>query len=65
MADPFFFISNIDIASYADDNTSYIAVDNIDDLTKPLEEALTVLFQWFDNNLKKQPWRVSFTNKQQ
>ena len=65
MADPFFFISNIDIASYADDNTSYIAVDNIDNLTKPLEEAFTVLFQWFDNNLKKQPWRVSFTNKQQ
>ena len=31
-ADPLFIISNIDIASYADDNTPYIAADNIDDL---------------------------------
>ena len=39
MADLCFIISNIDIASYADDNTPYIAADNIDDLIKPLEEA--------------------------
>ena len=32
-------ISNINIASYADDNTSYISADNIDDLIKSLEEA--------------------------
>ena len=30
MADLFFIISNIDIASYTDDNTLYIAADNID-----------------------------------
>ena len=51
-----FLISNIDIASYADDDTPYIAADDIDDLIKSLEEASTALFQWFDNNLlKKQP----------
>ena len=54
----FFIISNINIASYAGDNTSYIAVENIDYLTKSLEEVSTVLFQWFDkgflkNNLRK------------
>ena len=32
----FFILSNINIASYADDNTSYIATDNIDDLVKSL-----------------------------
>ena len=53
MADLFFVISNIDIASYADDNTPYTAADNIDDLIKSLGEALTALFQWFDNNLLK------------
>ena len=51
-----FLISNIDIASYADDDTPYIAANDIDDLIKSLEEASTALFQWFDNNLlKKQP----------
>ena len=49
----FFIISNINIASYADDNTSYIAADNIDDLIKSLEEASTALFQWFDNSFLK------------
>ena len=39
MADLFFIISNIEIASYVDDNTPYIAADNIDDLIKSLEEA--------------------------
>ena len=53
LADLFFIISNIDIASYADDNTPYIATDNIDDLIKSLEEAFTALFQWSDNNLLK------------
>ena len=30
LADLFFIISNIDIANYTDDNTPYIAADNID-----------------------------------
>ena len=51
LAERFFIISNINIASYADDNTPYIAVDYIDDLIKSLEEASTALFQWFDDNL--------------
>ena len=42
----FFFISNLSIPNYADDNTSYIAADNIDDLIKSLEEASTALFQY-------------------
>ena len=59
--DLFFVIGNIDITSYADNNTPYIAVDNIDDLIKSLEEALAALFQWFDNNLLEQsPKKTSF-----
>ena len=41
----FFIISNVNITSYADDNTSYIAADNIGDLVKSKEEASTALFQ--------------------
>ena len=59
--DLFFVIGNIDITSYADNNTPYIAVDNTDDLIKSLEEALAALFQWFDNNLLEQsPKKTSF-----
>ena len=51
----FFFINNIDIAKYADDNTSYIVADNINDLVKSLEEASTALFQLYENLLKSNP----------
>ena len=44
LADLSFIISNINTSSYADDNTSYIAANNSDDLIKSLEEAPTVLF---------------------
>ena len=47
LAGLFFIISNINIASEIDGNTSYIAAYNIDDLIKLLEEASTALFQWF------------------
>ena len=40
----FFVVGNIDIASYAENNGPYIAVDNIDDLIKSLEEALATSF---------------------
>ena len=36
LADLFLIINDIDIANYADENTPYIIVDNIDDLFKSL-----------------------------
>ena len=53
LADLFFIISNVNIASYADDNTPYISADNIDDIIKSLETTSTALFQWFDTNFLK------------
>ena len=41
LVDLLFIISNVDIASYADDNVEYIVADIIDDLIKSLEEAST------------------------
>ena len=49
----FFIIRDTDIASYTYDNTTYIVPDNIDDPIESLEEASTVLFQQFNNNLLK------------
>ena len=49
----FFIIENTDIASYANDNTSYVIADNIDGVIKSLEEASEILFKWFNDNLMK------------
>ena len=40
-----------DIASYADDNISYLIADNIDGVNKSLEEASEILFKWLYDNL--------------
>ena len=41
LVDLLFIISNVDIASYADDNVEYIVADIVDDLIKSLKEAST------------------------
>ena len=49
LVDFFFIIGDIDIASYADDNTPYVIVDNIDGVIKSLDEASEILIEWFKN----------------
>ena len=53
LIDLFFIIECTDIASYANDNTPYVNVDNIDGVIKSLEEASEILFKWFNDNLMK------------
>ena len=53
LADLFFTVNDIDIASYVDDNTPYMIADNVDDLITSLEQASNGLFEWFKNNLLK------------
>ena len=48
-----FIIEDTDIASYADDNTPYVNVDNIDVVIKSLEKASKILLKCFNNNLMK------------
>ena len=56
LADLFFIVKDIDIASYADDTTPFIVEDNIENLIASLEEASNTLFVWFKNNrLKSNP----------
>ena len=44
LADLFFIISDVEVASYTDDNAPCTVTDNINDLIKSLKEASTVLF---------------------
>ena len=46
-------MEDTDIASYADDNTPYVIADIIDGVIKSFEEALEILFKWFNDNLMR------------
>ena len=43
-------MENIDIASYADDNTPYTTGNLIEEVIQKLENGAQTLFQWFSNN---------------
>ena len=53
MADLFFVLKDIDIASDADDSTPFIVKNNIDNVIASLEQVSDVLFNWFKNNRLK------------
>ena len=46
-------MSDTDSASYADDNTSYVSSDTIDEVIKRLENTSTKLFKWFAHSQMK------------
>ena len=53
LANLFVAINDIDIASYADDNTPCMIANNVDDLMIFLEQASNGSFEWLKNNLLK------------
>ena len=53
LKDLFFTVNDINIGSYADDNTPYMIPDNKDDLITSLEQASNGLIEWFKNNFLK------------
>ena len=48
--DVFYFVNEIDLTNYADDNTPNIIEKDIDSLVNMLEENISVLMKWFHNN---------------
>ena len=50
ICDLFMIINDIEISSYADDNTPYIASDNPENVIKALENVSEKLLLWFKNN---------------
>ena len=53
LCDLFLFVGEVDIMSYADDNTPYVCSENVDVTLEKLEEVGKVLFEWFSNNFLK------------
>ena len=50
ICDMFLFITDSDIASYADDNTPYVSADKPQEVVKKLENISIALLTWFKNN---------------
>ena len=53
LADLFFILNNVNIASYADDNAPYVIAGDINGVITSLEKASKGLFECFENNLLK------------
>ena len=48
-----FILNYVDIASYKDNNTSYVVAVNTIGVIISLEKSCKALFEWFKNNLFK------------
>ena len=46
-------LNNVDIASYADDNTPHVIADGINGVITSVEKVSKALFEWFENYLLK------------
>ena len=53
LSDLFLIMKKTSSARYADDNTPYITVENLDEVIKSLEKDSIKLFQWFSDNQMK------------
>ena len=53
ICDLFYFSENVDIASYADDNTPYCASHDIQTTINTLQDSSAKLFNWFSKNSMK------------
>ena len=53
LSDLFLVLNNVDLASYADDNTIYTTGENIDEVIFSLQESSKKLFKWFTDNQMK------------
>ena len=53
LSDSFLIVDDADIANYADDNTIYKGLENIDDLITSLQDAVAKLFKSFSDNQMK------------
>ena len=46
-------VKDINIASYANENTSYISANNVNEVIHCLEKTTDSLFKWFSDNIMK------------
>ena len=61
LCDLFLIMENIDISSYADNNSPYTTENYIGEVIQKLENTAKTLFQWLsDNQMKANPGRCHF-----
>ena len=48
--DLFFIMKNVDVVSFADDNTPYMLASNFTNPAENLEDSACLIFKWFANN---------------
>ena len=53
MADLFFILNDVGIASYTDVNTPYVIVDDVNGVIESLEKASKDLFEWLEHTFSK------------
>ena len=53
LCDLFYFLEDLDIASYADDTTTYSVNDKKESVISALETSSSLLIGWFNNNFMK------------
>ena len=53
MCDLFFVAESIGIASYADNTTPYVCLEDMDLIIAKLEVKANYIFQWFNENTMK------------
>ena len=53
LCDLFYFLEDLDIASYADDTTIYTVKENKESVINALEASSLPLYTWFNNNFMK------------
>ena len=53
LCDLFYFLEDLDIASYADDTTTYTVKENKESVIDTLEASSLPLFTWFNDNFMK------------
>ena len=53
LCDLFYFLDDLDIASYEDDTTQYTVKENKESVINGLETSSQKLFKWFENNFMK------------
>ena len=53
LCDLFYFLEDLDIASYVDDTTIYAVKENKESVVNALEASSLPFFTWFNNNFMK------------
>ena len=51
--DLFFFLKDVDICNFADDATTYISDENLENILKSLEKSSMLAIHWFENSYMK------------